>query len=174
MAFVRLAVFFIIAAFFVNPAAAGDARPPQLQISFLAEPAPIVQYGSTKLVYEMVVTNFSKRSYAFDAIETKAGPSQFSFSGAALATMMSHLGPWDPVAGPASRTIAAGRSLILYFMLDLGEGKAPQAIEHSLHMIADDGSTHDIVLRPLSVSQENPMVVAPPLRGVWIAGELGQ
>lgn len=171
MAFVRLAVFFIIAAFFVNPAAAGDARPPQLQISFLAEPAPIVQYGSTKLVYEMVVTNFSKRSYAFDAIETKAGPSQFSFSGAALATMMSHLGPWDPVAGPASRTIAAGRSLILYFMLDLGEGKAPQAIEHSLHMIADDASTHDIVLRPLSVSQENPMVVAPPLRGVWIAGD---
>jgi len=84
---------------------------------------------------------------------------------------MSHLGPWDPVAGPASRTIAAGRSLIVYFMLDLGDGKAPQAIEHSLHMIADDSGTHDIVLRPLSVSQENPIVVAPPLRGVWMAGD---
>jgi hypothetical protein len=60
MAFARLMVLAFAAAFFAHPAAASDPRPPQLQISFLAEPAPIVQYGSTKLVYEMVVTNFSK------------------------------------------------------------------------------------------------------------------
>src|SRR6516165_5918388 len=129
MAFARLMVLALVLAFaatlFARPAAASDPRPPQLQISFLAEPAPIVQYGATKLVYEMAVTNFSKRSYVFDTIEAKADASQFSFSDTALAGMMAHLGPWDPVAGPASRTIAAGRSLVVYFMLDLGDAKAP-------------------------------------------------
>jgi hypothetical protein len=171
MAFTRLMVLTFAAAFFAYPAAASDPRPPQLQISFLAEPAPIVQHGATKLVYEMVVTNFSKRSYVFDTMEAKAGASQFSFSGTALAGMMAHLGPWDPVAGPASRTIAAGRSLVVYFMLDLGDAKAPSAIEHTLHVIADDGGAHDIALRPLAVSGEKPTVVAPPLRGVWMAGD---
>ena len=171
MAFARLMVLAFAAAFFTHRAAASDPRPPQLQISFLAEPAPIVQYGSTKLVYEMVVTNFSKRSYVFDTIAAKTGASQFSFSDTGLAGMMAHLGPWDPVAGPASRTIAAGRSLVVYFLLDLGADRAPQAIEHTLHVIADDGGAHDIVLKPLAVSNERPIVVAPPLRGVWMAGD---
>ena len=171
MAFARLVLSAFAAAVFAHSAAASDPRPPQLQISFLAEPAPIVQHGSTKLVYEMVVTNFSKRSYVFDSIDVKAGTAKFSFSGTTLAGMMAHLGPWDPVAGPESRTIAAGRSLVVYFLLDLGRDKAPKAIEHTLHVIADDGGTHEIALTPLAVLDEKPIVVAPPLRGVWIAGD---
>ena len=171
MAFARLMVLAFAATLFARPATASDPRPPQLQISFLAEPAPIVQYGATKLVYEMAVTNFSKRSYVFDTIEAKAGGSRFSFSDTALAGMMAHLGPWDPVSGPASRTIAGGRSLIVYFMLDLGAEKAPRAIEHTVHVIADDGGAHDIALQPLQVLDEKPIVVAPPLRGVWMAGD---
>ncbi len=170
MAFARLMILAFAIAFVANSAAASDPRPPQLQISFLSEPAPIVQYGSTKLVYEMVVTNFSKRSYVLDSIDAKAGAAQFSYSGTALAGMMAHLGPWDPVAGPESRTIAAGRSLVVYFLLDLGQGKAPKAIEHTLHVNADDG-THAIAPKPLPVLDEKPIVVAPPLRGVWIAGD---
>jgi hypothetical protein len=171
MTFARLVVLFSIVLLFAKAASAGDPRPQQLQISFLAQPAPIVQYGSTKVVYEMVVTNFSKKSYVFDAIETKAGPAQFSFSGGALAAMMMHVGTWDPAAGPASHTIASGRSLIVYFLLDLGESKAPRAVEHSLHVLEDNGDAHDIVPAPLPVSDESPIVVAPPLRGVWMAGD---
>jgi hypothetical protein len=173
MAFARLVLLAFAAAAFAHPAAASDSRPPQLRATFLAFPAPIVQYGSTKLVYEMLVTNFSKRSYVFDSVEAKAAAAQFSFSGTALAGMMAHLGPWDPVAGPESRTIAAGKSLVVYFLLDLGPGKAPTptAIEHTLHVIGDDGGTHDIPLKPLPVMDEKAIVVAPPLRGVWIAGD---
>src|SRR6516165_9202479 len=115
MAFARVLIMAFVAALFADPALAADPRPPQLQITFLSEPAPIVQYGSTKLVYEMEVTNFSKRSYVFDSIDAKAGGAPFSFSGTTLAGMMTHLGPWDSVAGPESRTIAAGRSLVVYF-----------------------------------------------------------
>jgi hypothetical protein len=170
MALARLMMLAFAMALVAYPAAASDPRPPQLQISFLAAPVPIVQYGSTKLVYEMVVTNFSKRSYVFDAVEAKAGAAQFSFSGTALAGMMVHLGPWDPVAGPESRTIAAGRSLVVYFLLDLGQENAPKALEHTLHVTADDGA-HAITPSPLQVLDEKPIVVAPPLRGVWIAGD---
>jgi Peptidase family M23 len=56
-------------------------------------------------------------------------------------------------------------------MLDLGQTKTPHAIEHSLHVVDDEGGTHDIVLAPLPVLDESPVVVAPPLRGEWIAGD---
>jgi hypothetical protein len=171
MAFARLLVLVFATALFAHPAAAADPRPPQLRISFLAEPAPITQYGATKLAYEMLIVNFSKRSYVLDSIDAEAGPGRLSFSGTTLAGMMAHLGPWDPVAGPESRTIAAGRSLVVYFLLDLGTETAPAVIAHTLHVIADDGSKHDIVLKPLVVSDEKPIVVAPPLRGVWMAGD---
>jgi Peptidase family M23 len=167
MALARVLMLALVAALLADVAVAADPRPPQLQITFLAEPAPIVQYGSTKLVYEMLVTNFSKRSYVLDSIDAKAGAAQSSLSGTALAGMIAHLGPWDPVAGPE---IAAGRSLVVYFLLDLGHDKAPKAIEHTLHVTADDG-THAIALKPLEILDEKPIVVAPPLRGVWIAGD---
>ena len=170
MALAPVLMLALVAALLADVAVAADPRPPQLQVTFLAEPAPIVQYGSTRLVYEMLVTNFSKRSYVLDSIDAKAGAAQSSFSGTALAGMIAHLGPWDPVAGPESRTIAAGRSLVVYFLLDLGHDKAPKAIEHTLHVTADDG-THAIALKPLEVLDEKPIVVAPPLRGVWMAGD---
>jgi len=171
MAFARVLIMAFVAALFADPALAADPRPPQLQITFLSEPAPIVQYGSTKLVYEMEETNFSKRSYVFDSIDAKAGGAPFSFSGTTLAGMMAHLCPWDPVAGPQSRTIAAGRSLVVYFLLDLGANKVPPVVEHSVHVTADDSGAHDIVLKALVVSADKPIVVAPPLRGVWMAGD---
>jgi hypothetical protein len=38
---------------FVTSVRAEDPHAPQLDVSFLAQPAPIVQYGSTRLFYEM-------------------------------------------------------------------------------------------------------------------------
>ena len=104
-----------------NPALAGDPRPPQLNISFLSQPAPIVQYGSTRLVYEMLLTNFSKSAYVLDAIDAKAGAMQTKFSGKPLATMISHLGVPAPAEGPADRTIEAGRTVMIFFLLDMGD-----------------------------------------------------
>ena len=85
--------------FFATPLLAGDPHPPQLNVSFLATPAPIVQDGSTRLVYEMVITNFSNSKFELSAIEAKAGAAQFEFDGRALADMIVALG-----AG-ASRTL---------------------------------------------------------------------
>jgi hypothetical protein len=119
-------------ALFVTPVFAGDPHPPQLNISFLAQPEPIVQDGSTRLVYEMVVTNFSNNKYTLDAIEAKAGTSRFTFSGSSLADMIIPLGKTGVPEGVADRTVDGGRSLVIFLLLDFGAGKAPGAIEHAL------------------------------------------
>ena len=49
MASARLLVTCLLA-FFVTPVFAGDPHPPQLNISFLAQPEPIVQDGSNVLI----------------------------------------------------------------------------------------------------------------------------
>jgi hypothetical protein len=64
-----LAAYFLV--LFTTPLLASDPHPPQLNVSFLAQPAPIVQDGSTRLVYEMVITNFSNNKYVLDAVEAK-------------------------------------------------------------------------------------------------------
>src|SRR6516225_9406320 len=110
----RVAVLFSAVLGFATPAVAADPRPPQVEITFLGEPAPILQNGATKLVYEMFITNFSKQAYVLDAIEATAGASQFSFTGTALAGMMTHVGIWDPATNPGGRTIGAGKTSIVF------------------------------------------------------------
>src|ERR1700736_5337281 len=170
MAFARLlAACFLVP--FTTPLFAGDPHPSQLNVSFLAQPAPIVQDGSTRLVYEMVITNFSNDKYVLDTVEAKAGTAQFTFAGSALAGMIIPLGAWGQPGGPADRTINGGRSFIVFLLLDLGRNKAPGTIEHSLRVVDDKGEAHAVALAPLAVSNESPMVVSPPLRGDWIAGD---
>jgi hypothetical protein len=164
-----LAACFLV--LFTTPLFASDPHPLQLNVSFLAQPAPIVQDGSTRLVYEMVITNFSNNKYVLDAVEAKAGTAQFTFAGSALAGMIIPLGAWGQPDGPADRTVNGGRSLIVFLLLDLGNSKAPSTIEHSLHVLDDKSEAHAVVLAPLVVSNESPIVVSPPLRGDWIAGD---
>ncbi|MBV8590865.1 MAG: M23 family metallopeptidase [Acetobacteraceae bacterium] len=136
----------------------------------MAQPAAIVQNGSTRLYYEMVITNFNKNSYVLDAIEAKAGASQIRYEGQSLAAMIDRLGGRAQRESPASG-IEGGRGIIVFLALDLGEGKAPSTIEHRLSVVDDNGEAHEIVLAPLRVSQESPIVIAPPLQGEWIAGD---
>lgn len=157
---------------FAAPAAfASDPRPPSLNVSFLAQPSPIVQSGQTRLFYEMLITNFSKNSYVLDTIEANAGSTQSKMSGAALSPLILHLGGAAPSDDVAARTIPGGRSVIVFLTLDFGKSPAPDTIAHTLHVLADQNEPHDILLAPLPVVQEKAIVVAPPLRGQWIAGD---
>jgi hypothetical protein len=168
MASARLLILCFLV-FSTTPLFASDPHPPQLNASFLARPAPIVQDGSTRLVYEMVITNLSNNKYVLDAVEAKAGTAQFTFS--ALAGMTVRLGARGQPEGAEDRTIDGGRSVIVFLLLDLGNSKAPSTIEHTLHIVDDKGDAHAVVLAPLVVSNESPIVVSPPLHGDWIAGD---
>jgi hypothetical protein len=154
-----------------TPLLAGDPRPPQINLSFLAEPAPIVQYGSVRLFYEILITNFSKDQYVLNSIDIKAGNTKSSFEGAPLAAMISYVGASESPAKHTDRIIEAGRSVIVFTMLDLGRNQSPTEVEHILHVLDDQGRAHDVVPAPLMVSNESPIVIAPPLHGTWIAGD---
>ena len=156
---------------FATPLWAGDPHPPQLNVSFLAQPSPIVQDGSTRLVYEMVITNFSNNKFELSAIEAKAGTAQFTFDGQALADMIIALGAWGKPEAAADRTLDGGRSLVVFLLLDLGNSRAPSAVEHTLRVLDDKNAVHSVALAPLAVSTESAIVVSPPLRGDWIAGD---
>lgn len=156
---------------FIMPVLAGDPHPPQLSVSFLAQPAPIVQDGSTRLVYEMSVSNYAKSRYVLDAIQAKAGQTGASFSGPALASLIVRFGSDGQPDMAKGGAIDGGGGAIVFLMLDLGKDQVPGAIEHSLRVIDEQGGVHDVALAPLPVSSERPIVVAPPLRGEWIAGD---
>ena len=81
MAFVLAGALFALA----RSALAADPHPPQIAVSFLNEPAPLVQDGATKLVYEMVLTNFVNSRYVIDKIEARAGDTDATFDATALA-----------------------------------------------------------------------------------------
>lgn len=169
----RIGLFLAIAfVALVQPSLAADPRPPQIVVSFLNEPAPIVQDGSTKLVYEMVLTNFVNSRYVIDSIEARAGDTDATFDAATLSSMMQRFdqrGREPPSGDP--RTLEDGRSAVVFFMLDLGKAKAPSTIAHRLTVTDDKGEAHVIEPAPLAVAEESPIVVAPPLRGTWIAGD---
>jgi hypothetical protein len=170
MTYTRLCTlcFFLL---LVTPVRAGDPHPPQINVTFLAQPAAIVQEGSTRLYYEMIITNVAKDSYVLEAVEAKAGATQTKFNGQALTAMIVRLGAWGQPESRADRTIEGGRGVIVFLASDLGRGKVPSTIEHSLHVVDGKGEAHDVVLAPVPVSNESPIVVAPPLRGEWIAGD---
>jgi hypothetical protein len=85
--------------------------------------------------------------------------------------MVIPLGAWGKPEDAADRTVDGGRSLIVFLLLDLGNSKAPSTIEHTLHVLDDKNEAHAVVLAPLVVSNESPIVVSPPLHGEWIAGD---
>jgi hypothetical protein len=168
----RLAHFLLLALALVGgPALAADPHPPQLAVSFLAEPAPIVQDGSTRLVYEMQIVNYTKSHYILDAIEAKAGETAVSLRGPELEAMIRRFGHEGQPVGAINRTIEGGGAALVFLMLDLGKATAPATIEHTLRILDDKGDAHEVFLAPLAVSSERPIVVGAPLRGQWIAGD---
>lgn len=172
MNLIRPALAAALAAF-ASSAQAADPHPPQLTVSFLSEPAPIVQNGATKLAYEMLLTNFVGSPYRIASIEARAGDRRMAFDATALASMMMRFedrGRTPPASDPL--TLEGGRGAVVFLLIDLGAAKAPAAIAHRLSVIDDKGQAHEVEPAPLPVAQESPIVVASPLKGTWIAGDL--
>jgi hypothetical protein len=152
------------------PVRADDPHPPQLNVTFLAQPAPIIQNGSTRLYYEMVITNFARSNYLLEEIQTSASGIKSRFDGQVLAQMIHRLGAGKQEQR-ADRKIEGSAAVIVFLGLDLGKDESAGTIEQTLRILDENNETHDVVLAPLKISDEAPIVVAPPLRGEWIAGD---
>jgi len=148
-----------------------DPKPPQVSVDFYYPPSPLMQHGTPRLVYEMLLSEYPPTSYELDSIDVSAGAKTFSFSGARLQSMMRLLGEKKPSA--TSRRLGEGQSAVVYFMLDFAKtDEVPDTLGHTLHLTSADGAHHALVAQPLQVSKQAPVVIAPPLRGDgWLAGD---
>jgi len=147
-----------------------DPKPPQVSVDFFFPPSPIIQYGTPRLVYEMRISNYVPLTYVLDSIDVRAGAKTFGFSGELLRVMMRFFGQKEPVAN--TQSFEPGRSAVIYFMLGFDKpSDVPRTLEHVLHITSPDGVHHALAAQPLNVTQRAPVVVAPPLRGKWIASD---
>jgi hypothetical protein len=121
-------------------------------------------------VYEMRISNYVPLTYVLDSIDVTAGSKTFTFSGDSLRRMMRFFGQKEPV--PPTQSFEPGRSAVIYFMLGFDNPiDVPRTLAHTLHFTSPDGVHHALAAQPLLVTQQAPVVVAPPLRGEWIAGD---
>jgi peptidase M23-like protein len=148
-----------------------DPKPPQVSVDFFDPPSPIIQYGTPRLVYEMLVSNYVPLTYVLDSVEVDAGSKTFTFSGKALQNMMRFMGEKEQTA--KTLRFEPGRSAVIYFLLSFDRAtEVPQTLRHILNLTAPDGSHHALTAEPLRVIQRTPIVVEAPLRGEgWIAGD---
>jgi hypothetical protein len=153
------------------PTAATDPKPPQVTVNFIFPPSPLIQHGTARLVYEMVITNYVPAAYTLESIEVDAGPKKFSYSDDALKEMTRLAGEAPPSA--QSLKLEGGRTVIVFFTLDFKHASdIPTTLSHTLHVRSSDGAEHALMAEPLVVQQRAPIVVAAPLRGSdWIAGD---
>jgi hypothetical protein len=148
-----------------------DPKPPQVSVDFFYPPSLLIQHGTPRLVYEMLVSNYVPLTYVLYAIDVRAGSKSFGFSGDTLPNMMRFQG--EKAATAVSTSFAPGQSAVIFFTLELrNRGDMPQALVHVLHFTSPDGVKHALTPEPLIVKQGCLLIVQPPLRGKdWIAGD---
>ena len=155
------------------PALASDPHPPQLTASVISEPAPIGQDGSTKLFYEMVLTNFVNTRYVINSIEARAGEARMRFDAAALNNMMQRFderGAKSPSSDP--RTLEGGRERGGVLRSSISARRTPGTRSSTGCMCL---TTREKRMKsrstPWRCRGRARFAVAPPLRGAWIAGD---
>jgi hypothetical protein len=147
-----------------------DPKPPQVSIDFFFPPNLLIQHGAPQLVYEMRISNYVPLTYVLDSIDVRAGSKTFTYSGEQLRDMTRFFGQKGLVA--PNTDFEPGKSAVIYFMLGFDQtADVPKTLEHTLRFTSPDGAHHALASPPLKVTQRAPVVVAPPLRGKWIAGD---
>jgi hypothetical protein len=137
-------------------AADTDTKPPQVTINFIFPPSPLIQYGTARLVYEMVITNYVPRAYSLESITVDSGGRQFSYSGETLKEMMRSAGEPSPAA--QTRQISGGRTAVVFFMLEFRKAsEIPGSLYHTLHFRSPDRVDHALAAKALVVQHRAPL-----------------
>ena len=152
-------------------AEAPDLKPPQVTVNYIFPPSPLIQDRQTRLFYEMVITNYVPIDYQLEAVGVEAGARKFSFNGSTLKDMTRTAG----IAGAETRSlqIKAGQTTLVFVSLDFAHPwEVPAEIKNTLHLRSPDGVDHALAIEAVTVTNNSPIVIKPPLRGPdWLAGD---
>lgn len=170
-----LAILILIATILSQPCTvfATGPRPPLLSVQMVAVPDPMIAFGKAYVVYELLLTSFDSRSIELSklrVVDADDRASAFTFSGAALAAMVSPVGA---DSGGAPTSIGSGQVRLVYIWLPFAAAnRVPRRITHFLQcrIGAKPGEVDEIEVPPITVGQSPPLSIGPPLRGGdWIA-----
>ena len=158
-----------------EPAEAATPAPPPFfaPIEVEVPEPPHVRHadGHADLVYELHVTNVSRRALYLRRVEVTAGGHALArLDGDALAGDCMYLGVPEPL-GDDRLAIGPGRRVIVFAWITL-DGAAPAALDHHVVVQLGQGGAELAVDAPhVAVDAGRPLVLAPPLRGKhWVAG----
>src|SRR5512146_136735 len=170
-----LAILIPIATILIQPPAvfATGPRPPLLSVQVVEAPDPMIAFGKACLVYELLLTSFDSRPIELSKLrvaDADERASAFDFSGAALAAMVTPVGP---DSGAASTSIGAGQARLVFIWLPfIAANRVPRRITHFLRcrVGARPGEVDEIEVPPIAVEQSPPLSIGSPLRGGdWVA-----
>jgi murein DD-endopeptidase len=137
-------------------------------------PTPVAVAGTSRLVYELHLTNFSPAPLVLKRVEVLEVQSETviaELSNSALGHRLDRL--HAPSAGAGPRTIAPGMRGVLYVELALDDGILPPVLEHRIafHDVGQDMQRPFVVRGArVSVKTAPPVLLGPPLRGgPWAA-----
>ena len=169
----------LVIASLATPAHAwAQQRPPLVQTVDIQIPSPprsVTIAHQRHLAYELHVTNFRPYDVVLTRIEiidAVRGSRVAQFRDSQLAAVLGRVGA--RVEGAERQTIPAGGRTVAYFWLPVADGVAtPTRLQHriELDLMRPTGPLHTFVTDGgCGVSNEQPMVLNPPLRGgPWVA-----
>ncbi len=150
------------------PARAEPPKPPldaPVELVVPTAPTPLRADDRTHLVYELHVTNLSRRDVTLGSVEVQAGGRSLArFEGSALAAMCAHPGE-EPPAGDERLRVSAGRRVVVFVWVTL-DGATPATLDHRITLQAAGLDFNVTAPRVTVVSAKTP-VLGPPLKGRW-------
>jgi hypothetical protein len=152
------------------PATAAAPKPIDvpIDVSVPEPPAPLRADDDTALVYELHLTNFSRRDVSLQRIDVTAGASTLlHLAGTDLADACAH--PGAPAAGLERIKIGPGMRALVFLWVPIHSGPVPTGLEHRLALrLGDD--PEEMTVSSIRVPVRGggkPLVIAAPLRGRW-------
>lgn len=157
-----------------------DPNPAEVSVNYYFPPSELIQLPTYNLVYEIHLTSYFLDSgppginhgpIELEELDAVAGTKTFTYTGAALTTLMKPIGL--PGFVGTDRIINPGQSQVIFVTLHFAHpADIPTSIEHTLKFRYQDGSVHALQAPTLLVSPAQPIIVSPPLRGSnWLAGD---
>lgn len=158
-------------------AGTADVKTPQrqsLDMRVTLPPTPVTIAGSSRLVYELQLTNRSRIPLVLERVEVLAAEDARPLADLDNDALERHLKRLGKSSGePDPRTIAPGGRSVVYLWLTPDDGMLPKVLEHRITFHFADKTTRQpstVLGRRVAVQAGPPVALGPPLcSGPWVA-----
>jgi murein DD-endopeptidase len=148
----------------------------RVEARVISEPVPFKAMDITILAYELRIANYDRETIRLDELEVFTDDYGIqligSYSTDELAGMWANISPVMEEDG--MHLMSSGSFDVLYLWHEIPQGDpVPELLIHRLTFLASDGEDQrivSIVMKPVTVPNETPVVIGSPLRGgPWIS-----